>query len=105
MPSIASNSDTEGFGIVFLEAAASGLPTIAGAVGGQPEAVLDGQTGFCVDGTKQTAVSEKLRLLTKDSALRKKLASAGRKHAEQFDWSLLVPRIKQAVAEHANSET
>ncbi|MDX6318242.1 MAG: phosphatidyl-myo-inositol dimannoside synthase [Nocardioidaceae bacterium] len=39
----------EAFGIVFLEAAASGLPVVAGASGGVPETVLDGRTGYVVD--------------------------------------------------------
>ena len=41
--------EAEGFGIVFLEAAASGVPAVAGRSGGSHEAVVDGETGFVVD--------------------------------------------------------
>lgn len=52
--------DIEGFGIVYLEAAASGLPALAGRSGGAPEAVLDGETGIVVDGDDETAVARAL---------------------------------------------
>ena len=43
------SASVEGFGIVYLEASASGLPVIAGRSGGAIEAVLDGETGFIVE--------------------------------------------------------
>ena len=42
--------EAEGFGIVFVEAAAAGVPSVAGRSGGSHEAVVDGETGFVVDG-------------------------------------------------------
>ena len=46
--------EVEGLGIVYLEASASGLPVVAGDSGGAPDAVLDGETGYVVDGTSPT---------------------------------------------------
>ena len=61
--------EQEGFGIVFLEAAAAGVPQIAGDSGGAPEAVLDGVTGLVVhDPGDPGAVAEALRTLLADPA-------------------------------------
>ncbi|GHF56947.1 glycosyl transferase family 1 [Kitasatospora xanthocidica] len=57
--------EAEGLGIVYLEAAASGLPVVAGNSGGAPDAVLDGRTGAVVDGRDVRAVAEAvIRMLT-----------------------------------------
>ena len=50
MPNRDIDGDSEGFGLVFLEAAASGKPAIAGKAGGTSSAVIDGVTGLLVDG-------------------------------------------------------
>ncbi|MFG3509885.1 glycosyltransferase family 4 protein [Streptomyces sp. NPDC047821] len=57
--------EVEGLGIVYLEAAAAGLPVLVGDSGGAPDAVRDGETGHVVDGRDAGAVAEGLlRLLT-----------------------------------------
>lgn len=65
MPSYQLDRSLEGFGISYIEAAKEGVPSIAGKIGGAPEAVLNGQTGWCVDGNNvrsiQTALSEALK--------------------------------------------
>ena len=59
--------EQEGFGIVFLEAAAAGVPQVAGDSGGASEAVLDGETGLVVtDPGDPGAVAEALRSLLAD---------------------------------------
>ena len=50
-PPTKAGSRVEGFGISYIEAARAGLPAIAGNTGGASEAVLDGETGWCVDAT------------------------------------------------------
>ena len=85
MPSIQVGPMLEGFGIVFLEAAWAGLPSVSGVSGGQIEAVLDGRTGLNVDGTSRAAVSAGIIKLARDVGLRNALAEAGRKHAIQFE--------------------
>ncbi|GAA0370541.1 glycosyltransferase family 4 protein [Actinoallomurus spadix] len=57
--------EVEGLGIVFLEAAAAGLPVLAGDSGGAPETVRDGETGHVVDGRSVPAIADRLiELLT-----------------------------------------
>jgi glycosyltransferase involved in cell wall biosynthesis len=79
----------EGFGIVFMEAAAAGLPSVAGNTGGQMEAVLHGKTGFIVDGTSLTDVSHTLETLVSSPELRSRTGSAGREWAARHDWALV----------------
>ena len=55
--------EAEGFGIVFLEAAASGVPAIAGRSGGSHEAVVDGTTGFVVDPDDVTVLAQRIERL------------------------------------------
>ena len=73
MPNRDINGDTEGFGIVYLEAAASGKPAVAGARGGTGSAVVDGETGLRVDAERVEAVASALARLLRDADL------AGRK--------------------------
>ena len=50
--------EVEGLGIVYLEASSCGLPVIAGSSGGAPDAVIDGVTGFVVDGTDNEQIAK-----------------------------------------------
>lgn len=86
MPSIHVGEMVEGFGIVFLEAAAAGRPAICGNSGGQAEAVIDGVTGCVVDGNSVTDVCNALRTLVRDSKLRDRMGAAARTRAAQLDW-------------------
>jgi phosphatidylinositol alpha-1,6-mannosyltransferase len=89
------NGDTEGFGIVFLEAGACAKPVIGGRAGGVPDAVADGETGLLVDGNDPDAFAvAAVRLLT-DPALRKDMGAAGRRLAETHTYA----RVAQAVTE------
>lgn len=72
-------SDFEGFGLVFLEANACGVPTIAGRSGGMVDAVLDGVTGFLVDPFDLSEIANKLVTILTDSQLRKKLGENGQR--------------------------
>lgn len=68
LPSVrAANGDAEGFGIVLLEAQASGVPVVTSAVGGRDEGVLDGVTGFAFDEGDHVALAGHLiKILTDD---------------------------------------
>ncbi len=86
--------EVEGFGIVFLEAAASGVPAVAGNSGGAWEAVDDGSTGFVVDPLDAGAVSRALERLLADPALRRRMGAAARARAEQaFSYDALADRL------------
>lgn len=91
MPNRTVNNDTEGFGKVYIEAAACGRPAIAGLVGGTGAAVLDGITGLRVDGGSLEAITNALRRLLSDSTLTKRLGKQGRRRAvESFSWEQVV---------------
>ncbi len=73
--------EAEGFGIVFLEAAACGVPAVAGRSGGAHEAVVDGETGFVVDPRDVGAIRVALGRLLGDDPLRARLGRAARDRA------------------------
>lgn len=78
-------SYTEGLPNVALEASAAGVPVVATAVGGTPEAVADGVTGFLVPPGDPAAIANKVGELLRDPALRAKFGAAGRERmGEQF---------------------
>lgn len=93
-PSIQSGSMIEGFGIVFIEAAAAGTPSIAGNVGGQAEAVSDGQTGFVVDGNDQKQLTDAIKKLVMSSELREQMGLTGRSCALKNDWDQIAKKTK-----------
>ena len=87
--------DTEGFGMVFIEAAASGKTAIAGRAGGTGSAVLDGVTGRQVDGDVLDEVTEALRDLLADRAKRAKLESVAMSRArESLSWTAVASRTR-----------
>ncbi|HUZ21833.1 MAG TPA: glycosyltransferase family 4 protein [Acidimicrobiales bacterium] len=91
--------EQEGFGIVFLEAAASGVAQVAGRSGGADEAVLDGETGLVVDRPGDVVVaSAALAALLDDEALRRRFGGAARRRAEaEFSYDLLARRLADAL--------
>ncbi|MGE3620426.1 MAG: glycosyltransferase family 4 protein [Acidimicrobiia bacterium] len=92
--------EQEGFGIVFLEAAAAGVPQVAGRSGGSAEAVAHGTTGYVVDHPSDpTAVAEALARLLDDPERRARMGAAARRRAvEEFDYDRLGARLGQALA-------
>jgi phosphatidylinositol alpha-1,6-mannosyltransferase len=76
----------EGFGIVYLEAAACGVPVIGGRGGGTDESIVDGVTGFRVDPRDADAVASATLELLSDDPLHARMAAAAIEHARGFDW-------------------
>ena len=87
--------EQEGFGIVFLEAAACGVPQVAGASGGAAEAVADGRTGLVVDAPDDpVAVAQALARLLDDEDRRRTMGAAGRDRAvREFGYDVLAARL------------
>ncbi len=87
--------EQEGFGIVFLEAAACGVPQVAGRSGGADEAVVHGTTGLVVDDPGDPGhVAAALRRLLTDDAARRRMGRAARRRAQTgFAWDLLAHRL------------
>ena len=72
--------ETEGLGVVLLEAAACGRPCVTGRSGGTPEAVIDGRTGFVVDARQESELITALARLLADPGLAETMGAAGREH-------------------------
>lgn len=91
--------EAEGLGIVYLEAAAAGLPVVAGRSGGAPDTVLDGVTGHVVDGRDPADVAATLtRLLLAPPAERARMGTAGRRWArEHWSWEASADRLAQLL--------
>jgi phosphatidylinositol alpha-1,6-mannosyltransferase len=86
--------EAEGFGIVFLEAAAAGVAAVAGRSGGAHEAVVDGETGFVVPPREVDRVAGAIDRLCRDSSLRAGMGSAARRRAcDEFADDVLVERL------------
>ena len=86
--------EVEGLGIVYLEASACGLAVIGGKSGGAPDAVLEGETGFAVDGTSPQEVASAAIKLLNDPALAQQMGARGRKWIiEEWRWEIWSQRF------------
>ncbi|MBT2429503.1 MULTISPECIES: glycosyltransferase family 4 protein [unclassified Streptomyces] len=87
--------EPEGLGIVFLEAAAAGLPVLAGDSGGAPDAVLDGRSGYVTRGKDTAEVAERLvELLTSPAGM----GSVGRAWVqEEWSWETSYHQLQQLL--------
>lgn len=84
MPVSQDTQDKEGFGLVYIEAAATGVPSIATRVEGVDEAVIDGQTGILLESQDEQLLANAILTLARDSYLREQLGAAAREHAKTF---------------------
>jgi phosphatidylinositol alpha-1,6-mannosyltransferase len=92
--------DVEGLGIVYLEASAVGLPVLAGDSGGAPDAVVEGETGFVVDGRDVDGVAEWLSTMLLDTAMRERLGKAGRAWVErEWRWDIIAEHLIDMLQE------
>jgi phosphatidylinositol alpha-1,6-mannosyltransferase len=90
--------EAEGFGIVFLEAAAAGVPAVAGRSGGSHEAVVDGETGFVVE-SRAIDVRAALSRILDDDVLRAAMGEAARRRAvAEFAYEHRVARLAPIAA-------
>lgn len=84
----------ECFPLVLLEAMEQGLPCVSSAIGGTPEIVDEGKTGFLVPCRKVQPLAERIGLLLKDETLRKQLGKAGR---AKFEREYTLPRFEENI--------
>jgi len=86
--------DVEGLGIVFLEASATGIPVVAGASGGAPETVREGETGHVVDGRDVAAIAGAVSGLLADPDAAARMGARGRDWVLQYwRWDVLAARL------------
>jgi len=98
MPNRREPESVEGFGIVFIEAAAFGIPSIAGADGGTVDAVRNGETGYVVNGEDGNAVAAAVANLLNDPAARIRIGKAAHhRFWSEFVWSEAVHRFEQVL--------
>jgi L-malate glycosyltransferase len=87
LPSINKSGNTEAFGVVLLEAMASGCPVIGSDVGGIPDIIIDGETGFLVPEQRADILAEKIVRLLLDDRLREQFRQNGLiRIRENFLW-------------------
>ena len=92
--------EQEGFGIVYLEAAAAGVPQVAGRSGGAHEAVADGETGLVLNPATPGAAAEAIGALLDDGERRAAMGAAARQRAAtSFSYDLLADRLRRAIEE------
>ena len=93
MPNREINGDTEGFGMVFIEAAACGKPALAGLAGGTGAAVLDGVTGLRVDGSLTAGVTAALSQLLQNATLCEHMGQHGYQRVlREFAWETVAAK-------------
>ncbi len=89
----------ESFGLVALEAMASGVPVVASRVGGLVATVSDGRTGYLVPWRCPEPFAEKIDLLLRNEPLRRALGEAGRVAMERFSWESVAERLSALYRE------
>lgn len=92
-----SSDDVEGFGIVFLEAAAFGKPVVATRSGGVPEAVVDGVTGVLVPPQDPEAAAQAIIALLRDPERARELGAQGSARVAEFNADAFARHIHSAL--------
>jgi glycosyltransferase involved in cell wall biosynthesis len=101
-----ARGDTEGLGVVLLEAMSYGVPVVASAAGGITDIVENEQTGLLVPPGNAQALAGAIRRLAEDARLRAQLGTAGQARFEaQFSWPAIVSRWDQVYRELADPPT
>ena len=93
---VPSISSSETFGVAAIEASSCEIPVIASDVGGLPEVVVDGETGYLVPSRNEPAIAEKIIKLIEEPELCRKLSANGRKFVlENYEWNLCADKMER----------
>jgi glycosyltransferase involved in cell wall biosynthesis len=100
-----AKGDTEGLGVVLIDAMSHRRPVVASGVGGIVDLVIDGQTGLSVPPADVSALAGALRRLLTDPDLAFRLAQAGHDHVQRnYSWGAIISRLQQIyIRLHANA--
>jgi D-inositol-3-phosphate glycosyltransferase len=94
-------SRTESFGLVALEAAACGTPVVAAAVGGLRSLVVDGETGFLVEGREPCHYADPAQWLLSDPVLAREMGTRAAAASWRYSWSMTAARLRRLYADLA----
>jgi len=86
----------EDWGLIPLEAGASGKPVIGANEGGLKETIIDNKTGFLINPSPEN-IAEKIILLNKNRELAKKMGLEAREYVKKFDWERLLPLFEEEL--------
>ncbi len=101
---VAVDGGVEGFGIVFLEAAARGKPSVGGRSGGVLDAIVDEETGLLVDPTDVGAVADACVRLLDDGDLARRMGEAGRERVRAtYTWEQVAARVEALLLQAMSS--
>lgn len=90
--------DIEGLGMVFLEAAATGLPVVAGDSGGAPDTVQEGRTGYVVDGRMPGPAARRLITLLRDPEAARAMGERGRAWTQrEWGWDTAARQLGELL--------
>lgn len=105
LPARSEGEDVEGYGLVFLEANACGLPVIGPNVGGPAEAIEAGVTGLCVPPRSDSALTEVLTRLARDPELGARLGEQGRRRVlTERNWTSVANGLLQSIRKRAREQ-
>lgn len=96
LPAINIDGKFEGFGLVYLEAGAAGLPVVGTTGCGAEDAVDDGETGLLVPQNDPDALAAALVRLLGDPDLRRRMGEAGRRKAAANSWAHVAAAVREA---------
>lgn len=101
LPSITTRTgETEGLGMVLVEAISFGIPVIGSNIGGIPDIIIDGKTGLLFQPGNDVELAEKILLLIKNESLRRTLVEEGQKHIiENFSWDYIINKLETTILE------
>lgn len=96
MPSVtAKDGDKEGFGLVMLEAFASGLPIVASRSGGIVDLVKDGVNGYLVPEKDSKGLADRINLVIKDDGIYNNMQTEAYRTAKQYDYSIIAKKYAE----------
>jgi glycosyltransferase involved in cell wall biosynthesis len=95
LPSEHDGSTFEGFGLVYLEALAYGVPTIGSLESGADDIIRDGENGFLVPPGDTTALVDAIRRILSDETLRSGMSAAAPASVERFSWEHAEEKMEQ----------